>query len=257
VLRITSWCEPQVSELIGPKALLLGRRCRRSSSTLDAAAPLLTEGLTNRLARRGTASGFALVSCLTARWTLSSAASGQDVPGQECDDDDCRGDSDDGDGGGGYDHAAILASSSGVETRRRGGRPRARASALRCPGDHDLSPNQPTTRNRVASTIPPEAELGQTERVPEVEHVAGKPEDDWPQQTRRGKGGKGDDESAGDAAPSRGCAATQRPPISTAPCSETARPSLSEQGRRDRPLFPELTRDRDLRCTCTGMNSCS
>jgi hypothetical protein len=48
-------------------------------------------------------------------------------------------------------------------------------------------PNQPTTRNSVASTIPPEAD-GQTERVPEVEHVPGNPEDDWPQQNLRGKG---------------------------------------------------------------------
>jgi hypothetical protein len=72
------------------------------------------------LAKRSTktrhASGFALVSCLTARWTLSSAASGQDVPGQERDGDDRRRDSDDGDGGGGYDHTAILASLFRVET---------------------------------------------------------------------------------------------------------------------------------------------
>ena len=63
-------------------------------------------------------SGFALVSYLSARWTLSSTASGQQVPGQKSDDDDRRCDSDHGDGGGGYDHAAILASLSGVETRR-------------------------------------------------------------------------------------------------------------------------------------------
>jgi hypothetical protein len=30
------------------------------------------------------------VSCLTARWALSSAASGQDIPGQEGEDDDRR-----------------------------------------------------------------------------------------------------------------------------------------------------------------------
>jgi hypothetical protein len=58
------------------------------------------------------------VSYLSARWTLSSTASGQDVPGQKSDDDDRRRDRDDGDGGGSYNHAAILASSSGVETRR-------------------------------------------------------------------------------------------------------------------------------------------
>jgi hypothetical protein len=51
-----------------------------------------------------------LVSYLRARWTLSSTASGQDVPGQKSDDDDRRRDCDDGDGGGGYDHAPILAS---------------------------------------------------------------------------------------------------------------------------------------------------
>jgi hypothetical protein len=85
------------------------------------ASRLLLGGIVeSRLAIRGTASGFALVSCLTARsLTLSSAASGQGVQGQEADDDDRRRDSDDGDGGGGYDHTAILASLFGVETRRR------------------------------------------------------------------------------------------------------------------------------------------
>jgi hypothetical protein len=67
-------------------------------------------GLGETIGETRHASGFALVSCLTARWTLSSAASGQDVPGQERDGDDRRRDSDDGDGGGGYDHTAILAS---------------------------------------------------------------------------------------------------------------------------------------------------
>ncbi len=57
-----------------------------------------------------------LVSYLSARWTLPSTASWQDVPGQKSDDDDCRRDRDDGDGGGGYDHAAILASLARVET---------------------------------------------------------------------------------------------------------------------------------------------
>jgi hypothetical protein len=51
-----------------------------------------------------------LVSYLSARWTLSSTASRQDVPGEKSNDDDRRRDRDDGDGGGGYDHAAILAS---------------------------------------------------------------------------------------------------------------------------------------------------
>jgi hypothetical protein len=55
-------------------------------------------------------SGFARVSCLAARWTLSAAAARQDVPGQEGDDDHCRRDSEDGDSGGGYDHTAILVS---------------------------------------------------------------------------------------------------------------------------------------------------
>jgi hypothetical protein len=58
-----------------------------------------------------------LVSYLSARWTLSSTASGQDVPGQKSDDDDRRRDRDDGDGGGGYDHAAILASVPGVDNQ--------------------------------------------------------------------------------------------------------------------------------------------
>ena len=61
----------------------------------------------------------ALVSCLSARWTPTSAASRQDVPGQEGDDDNRRRDSDDGDSRSGYDHTAILASLLGVETRRR------------------------------------------------------------------------------------------------------------------------------------------
>jgi hypothetical protein len=47
---------------------------------------------------------------LAARCALSSTAAGQDVPGQEGDDDDRRGDSDDGDRGCGYDHTAILVS---------------------------------------------------------------------------------------------------------------------------------------------------
>ena len=59
-----------------------------------------------------------LVCYLSPRWALSSTTSGQDVPGQEGDDDDRRRDSDDGDCGGGYDHSAILASLSGVESRR-------------------------------------------------------------------------------------------------------------------------------------------
>jgi hypothetical protein len=57
-----------------------------------------------------------LVSYLSARWTLPSTASWQDVPGQKSDDDDCRRDRDDGNGGGGYDHAAILASLARIET---------------------------------------------------------------------------------------------------------------------------------------------
>ena len=73
-------------------------------------------GLGETIGETRHASGFALVSCLTARWTLSSAASGQDVPGQERDGDDRRRDSDDGNGGGGYDHTAILASLFRVET---------------------------------------------------------------------------------------------------------------------------------------------
>jgi hypothetical protein len=45
-----------------------------------------------------------LVRCLTGRWALASAASGQDVQHQEGDDDDRRRDSDDGNGGGGDNH---------------------------------------------------------------------------------------------------------------------------------------------------------
>jgi hypothetical protein len=59
---------------------------------------------------------------LSARWALSSTTSGQDVPSQKSDDDDRRRDSDDGNGGGSHDHAAILASLSGVETGALGGR---------------------------------------------------------------------------------------------------------------------------------------
>ena len=62
----------------------------------------------------------ALASCLSPRWTLTSAASRQDVPGQEGDDDNRRGNSDDGDSRSGYDHTAILAPLSGVETRLAG-----------------------------------------------------------------------------------------------------------------------------------------
>jgi hypothetical protein len=108
------------SELVGR------RRCPSAEDIIDPLMrqrPLLTEGLTNRLETRHRFRDSALVSCLTARWTPASAASGQDVPDQEGDDDDRRCDGDDGDGGGGYDHAAILASLSGVETRRLGGSP--------------------------------------------------------------------------------------------------------------------------------------
>jgi hypothetical protein len=65
-----------------------------------------------------------LVRCLTGRWALASAASGQDVQHQEGDDDDRRRDSNDGDGGGGDNHPAILASSFQVGLNRghlRGG----------------------------------------------------------------------------------------------------------------------------------------
>jgi hypothetical protein len=58
------------------------------------------------------------VSYLSARWTLSSTASGQDVPGHKSDDDDRRRDRDDGDGGGGYDHVAILAFRPASKPRR-------------------------------------------------------------------------------------------------------------------------------------------
>jgi hypothetical protein len=62
---------------------------------------------------------------LTARWTLSPAASGQDVPGHECDHDDrCR-DCDHGNRRCSDDHTAILPRSSGLETR-----PSARRFAL-------------------------------------------------------------------------------------------------------------------------------
>jgi hypothetical protein len=59
-----------------------------------------------------------LLSFLRARWTFSSTASGQDVPGQKSDDDDRGRDCDDGDGGGGYDHTAILASCPAAKPRR-------------------------------------------------------------------------------------------------------------------------------------------
>jgi hypothetical protein len=55
-------------------------------------------------------------------WALASAASGQDVHGQEGHDDDRRRDSNDGDGGGGYNHTAILPSSCRVERARLGAR---------------------------------------------------------------------------------------------------------------------------------------
>ena len=63
-----------------------------------------------------------------------SAASGQDVPGQERDGDDRRRDSDDGDGGGGYDHTAILASLFRVETAPDPRLTRRAADSCRTPG---------------------------------------------------------------------------------------------------------------------------
>jgi hypothetical protein len=60
--------------------------------------------------------GDSLAAVLSA-WALASATSGQDVHGQEGNDDDRGRDSNDGDGGGGYNHTAIL-------PRRAGSKPR-------------------------------------------------------------------------------------------------------------------------------------
>ena len=58
--------------------------------------------------------------------------------------------------------------------------------------------NQPTTRNSVASTIPQKPSSGSPERGPEVEHVPGKPEDEWPEQNRARERGERNRDPASD-----------------------------------------------------------
>jgi len=53
-------------------------------------------------------------------------------------------------------------------------------------GDHDLREPADDEEQR-REHDPPEAELGQPERRPEVEHVPGQPEDDWPEEEHRGE----------------------------------------------------------------------
>src|SRR5438477_4880763 len=62
-------------------------------------------------------------------------------------------------------------------------------------GDHDLGEPADDEEER-REHDPPEAELGQAERVPEVEHVPGGPEDERPEQDRRRERGQRDREPA-------------------------------------------------------------
>jgi len=67
-------------------------------------------------------------------------------------------------------------------------------------GDHDLAEPADDEEQR-REHDPPEAELGQAERMPEVEHVPGDPEDERTEQDCRSKCGERDCDPAGDERP--------------------------------------------------------
>ena len=64
-------------------------------------------------------------------------------------------------------------------------------------GDHHLREPADDEEER-REHDPPEAELGQTDCVPEVEDVPGEPEDERAEQDHRGEGGDRHGQSAGD-----------------------------------------------------------
>ena len=64
-------------------------------------------------------------------------------------------------------------------------------------GDHDLGEPADDEEHRCEHD-PPEAEIGQTHRVPDVEHVPGEPEEERPQQGHRDERGDRHGDSAGD-----------------------------------------------------------
>src|SRR5438105_14520851 len=68
------------------------------------------------------------------------------------------------------------------------------------PGDHDLAEPADDEEER-GQHDPPEAELGQAERVPQVEHVPGDPEEERPKQDRRRDRRKRDREPPATSAP--------------------------------------------------------
>jgi hypothetical protein len=108
------------------KSLTLQRPQARPTSILAQEAAKVqegcrTEGAAPKPARdqavNGRAFGDSSAAALSA-WALASAASGQDVHGQEGQDDDRGRDSNDGDGGGGYNHTAILPRRAGSNRAR-------------------------------------------------------------------------------------------------------------------------------------------
>jgi hypothetical protein len=95
------------------------------------------------------------------------------------------------------------------EVAKRGFRPMDERPTVREPGwvdqeddacDHDL-PEPADDEKQRREHDPPEAELGQADRVREVEHVPGKPEDEWRKQDHHREHYSRDRETSGDERP--------------------------------------------------------
>src|SRR6476661_5361160 len=95
------------------------------------------------------------------------------------------------------------------EVAKRGFRPVDERPTVREPGwvdqeddagDHDLAQPADDEKQR-RKHDPPEAELGQADRVREVEHVPGEPEDEWRKQDHHREDYSRDRETSGDERP--------------------------------------------------------